>query len=202
MRALKIIGGGILAIVIILLALGSLLPSEYRVERSAEIAAPPEAVFAHVNSLKRWDAWSPWIARDKSIDNSFSGPDEGAGARVTWTSDGEGSGSQEITRSVPHTRIETHLDFGDQGSADADWTFEATSSGTRVTWGMHGDMPGPLGGLIASQMERFIGPDYEDGLTRLAKHVEAQPPPPPQQPEAAAGADAGPPADAGTAPAS
>ena len=186
MRAVKI--GGIIvgAIVLIVLTAGTVLPSDYRVERSIEIAASPEVVFGEVNSLKKWDAWSPWIARDESIQNSFSGPDEGVGATASWTSDNSGDGSQTIKVSRPHSRIETELNFGSQGSATADWRFEAAGDGTRVTWGMGGDMPGPLGGLMASRMDGWIGADYEDGLARLKKHVEALPEPEPE-PEPAAG---------------
>ncbi|MFW6066919.1 MAG: SRPBCC family protein [Myxococcota bacterium] len=172
MRALKISVLVVVALVVLVAIVGSLLPSEYRVERSALVEAPPELVFEQVNSFRSWDAWSPWIARDPSIENEFHGPAAGEGAKVTWTSDESGSGSQTIVVSEPPRRIETELDFGAVGTARADWTFEPTDTGTRVTWGMTGDAAGPLGGYFAPMMDDWIGPDYEDGLARLADHAE------------------------------
>src|SRR5258708_3350311 len=41
-----------------------LQPSGFSVERSASVAAPPAAVFALVDDLRAWDAWSPWSKLD------------------------------------------------------------------------------------------------------------------------------------------
>jgi uncharacterized protein (UPF0333 family) len=53
-----------LLILLVLLVAGSVAyvamqPSEFRVERTATIAATPAAVFAHVDDLHKWEAWSP-----------------------------------------------------------------------------------------------------------------------------------------------
>jgi carbon monoxide dehydrogenase subunit G len=173
MRVLKVIAIGIIAFSVLVFGIGAFLSKDFHVERSIEIDAPPEKVFAHVNSLKKWGAWSPWLARDPSIQNTYSGPDEGVGASVSWTSEGSGSGSQTIVASEPPSRIETQLDFGEMGQPTADWRFEPNGSGTTVTWGMTGSATGPLGGYFASMMDGMLGPDYEDGLARLKKVVES-----------------------------
>ena len=175
MRVLKIIAIGVIAVSILVFGIGAFLSRDFRVERSIEIAAPPEAVFAEVNSLERWNAWSPWIARDATIQNTYSGPPQGVGATVAWTSEGSGSGSQTITLSEPSSRIETQLDFGEMGQPTADWTFEPSGSGTKVTWGLTGTASGALGGYFASMMDGMLGPDYEDGLQRLKVVVESTP---------------------------
>lgn len=172
MKVLKIVGIAVGGLVAILLLLGSLLPKGFKVERSIEIGAPPAEVFAQVNSLKKWDAWSPWIAKDKTISNVFSGPEAGVGAKVSWTSDDSGAGTQVITLSEAPSRIESDLDFGDQGRSKAYWSFVPSPAGTTVTWGLKGDMPGPIGGLMATQMDSWVGKDYEDGLARLKRVAE------------------------------
>lgn len=35
-------------------------PAEFRVSRSATIAAPPDAVFSQINNLHRYAQWNPW----------------------------------------------------------------------------------------------------------------------------------------------
>ena len=174
MRVLKIVAVSFIVLSIVVFGIGAFLSKDFRVERTIEIAAPPEAVFDEVSSLQRWNAWSPWIAKDPTIRNTYEGPESGVGATVRWTSERSGSGSQTITRSDRPSRIETKLDFGEMGQPDADWTFEPSDGGTRVTWGMTGTASGPLGGYFATMMDGRLGPEYEDGLNRLKQVVEAK----------------------------
>ena len=59
-------------------------PAEFRVSRSARLAAPPEAVFVQVNELKRWEAWSPWAKKDPQMKQTYAGPAAGTGASTAW----------------------------------------------------------------------------------------------------------------------
>ena len=175
MRVLKLSALVLLALAVVVVGTGAILPKDFSIERSIEINASPEAVFDEVNSLKKWDAWSPWIARDPSIANAYSGPEAGVGAIVTWTSEKSGDGKQTITLSERPDRIETTLDFGDMGQPKAYWTFEPSGEGVKVTWGLNGTTSGPLGGYFARMMDDWVGADYEDGLARLKEVVEARP---------------------------
>ena len=51
-----------------------LQPADFRVERTATVAAPASDVFTHVNDLKKWDAWSPWAKLDPNAKVGFEGP--------------------------------------------------------------------------------------------------------------------------------
>lgn len=51
---------GLAAIVLVFAFVVALLPSDFRVARSATIAAPPAVVFSQVNDFHKWMAWSPW----------------------------------------------------------------------------------------------------------------------------------------------
>ena len=94
MRILKLAALILLALVVVVIGIGALLPKDFAVERSIEINASPEVVFDEVNSLRKWSAWSPWLARDPSIENTYSGPEAGVGATVVWTSEEAGDGTQ------------------------------------------------------------------------------------------------------------
>jgi len=59
----------------------ALQPSEFHVERKATIAAPPAAVFAHVDDLHKWEAWSPWAKLDPNAKVGYEGAP--AGKRAT-----------------------------------------------------------------------------------------------------------------------
>jgi carbon monoxide dehydrogenase subunit G len=175
MRVLKIAVLIIIALSVLVFGIGAFLSKDFQVERSIEIAAAPGVVFDEVNSLKNWKAWSPWLARDPSIQNTYSGPDSGVGAMVSWTSEKSGTGTQTITKSERPRRIEIELDFGDMGQPTSAWTFEPSGDGTKVTWALSGEAAGPLGGYFAKMMDGWVGKDYDDGLARLKQVIESAP---------------------------
>ena len=175
MRVVKLTVLILVALVVVVVGVGAFLPKDFAVERSIGINASPEAVFDEVSSLRKWDAWSPWLARDPSIENTYSGPEAGVGAKVSWSSEKSGDGTQTITLSERPTRIEMKLDFGDMGQPSAHWTFEPSGEGVQVTWGLTGTMSGVLGGYFARMMDDWVGADYEDGLARLKEVAEALP---------------------------
>src|SRR5690242_5339053 len=89
-------------VVVLFIILVASRPSEFRVTRSATIAAPPSAVFNHVNDLHRWEAWSPWAKLDPNAKNSFAGPEAGVGAVMAWVGNNKvGEGRMTITESRP-----------------------------------------------------------------------------------------------------
>src|SRR5437764_1072594 len=66
--------------------------------RSATIPAPPAAVFAQINDLHMWEAWSPWEKIDPAMKKTFDGPPAGAGASFAWTGNSSvGEGRVTIT---------------------------------------------------------------------------------------------------------
>ena len=67
------IAAAVVLVVGVLAALVAMQPSEFRIERSATIAAPAPAVFAQVNDFHNWQAWSPWAKLDPTAKNSFEG---------------------------------------------------------------------------------------------------------------------------------
>ncbi len=168
-RTLFVVG----AILVLMAVVGLFLPSHVRVERSTVIKAPAEQVFPHVNDLKQWAAWSPWYALEPDAEYQYTGPDAGQGATVQWQGEKVGNGTQIITASEAHERIDTSLDFGDQGKATSYWKFEPTDEGTRVTWGFETEVgSNPLSRWTGVMIEKLIGKDYEQGLAKLKEVVE------------------------------
>ncbi|MEM9247451.1 MAG: SRPBCC family protein [Pseudomonadota bacterium] len=167
---------GIVSLVVLLLAAGMLLPRSVEVTRSIEIETPPEAVFPLVNSLERTAEWSPWLGIDPDIETVYSGPSEGVGSKLDWTSEHPdvGNGSQEITESTPDSRVVTALDFGDMGTAYATFELSPDGGGTAVTWSLLADMgAGPIGRWMGLMMDGWVGPDYERGLANLKALAES-----------------------------
>src|SRR5258708_31056603 len=99
---LKIILIALAVIVVVFVAIVAVQPSDFRITRSATIAAPPEAVFAQVNGLHNWEAWSPWAKLDPAAKNTYERPAAGVGAAFTWAGNNKvGAGRMTITESPP-----------------------------------------------------------------------------------------------------
>ncbi len=175
MRILKWILGIVAVVIVAFIAIGMILPREVSVARSTEISAPPEAIFPHINSMKATEAWSPWLSLDPDNKLTYSGPEAGVGNKLEWASDhpNVGSGTQEITVSEQDKRVETALDFGDMGTATAQFLLEPSGDVTKVTWGFTTDMgAGPIGRWMGLMMDSWVGGDYERGLANLKDLVE------------------------------
>jgi hypothetical protein len=80
---LKIVVASV-AVIAAFAAFVALQPSEYRVARSATIAAPAPEVFAQVNDFHKWEGWSPWAKLDPNAKTAFEGASAGEGAVFAW----------------------------------------------------------------------------------------------------------------------
>ena len=172
----------------LVLAIGLVLPSKYRVERSTVLQAPPEAVYRHVASLQRWQEWAPWnVKRYPGSQWTFGGPAEGVGAVRSWTGEDVGQGTLSLTEADPKTGVAYEVSVA-QGRylAQGRISFAPEGSGTRVTWVDEGGIGGnPLAHYLVPFIRSRLGADMERGLARLAKvaHEHSLPGAPTPEPE-------------------
>jgi uncharacterized protein YndB with AHSA1/START domain len=171
---------GIFFLVIIVLAVGVafLLPSQYKVERTVVIQAKPEAIYPLVSQLKRWEEWSPWTKElDPTMTQTYSGPEGGTGAVMSWTGERTGSGSMKVTKGDPAHGIAYDLDFENGGSTSSGVIlFEPEADGgTQVRWTNVGDAGlNPVRRYINLMLDKWIGEDFRKGLDKLKQKVEAK----------------------------
>ena len=176
MRFLKRLGVGLVLLLGAAAVAVWFQPDDYRLTRTAVIAAPPATVFAQVNDLRKWDDWSPWAKLDPAAKVTFSGPQAGVGASFKWDgNDKVGAGTMTITESKPNERIATRTDFVKPfaGTSNADFIFSASGDQTNVIWTMSGthNFIGKAMCLVMS-MEAMLGPDFERGLAQLKQVSE------------------------------
>ena len=152
------------------------LPSKWEVVRRREVAAPPERVFALLDDLRAWRAWSPW--REDAYPGlvfRYAGPPRGPGAEVSWNSEATGDGLLRIVESAPPRRLAFTMSF-QRGRIRARDTLslEALPGGrTRVTWTDRGTLGRTLlGRLSLPVVEESMGRDLERGLAALATVCE------------------------------
>jgi hypothetical protein len=152
-------------------------PAEFRVTRSASFAAPTAVVFAQVNELKKWQAWSPWAKKDPQMKQSYEGPAAGVGAVTSWQGNKDvGEGRMTIVESRASELIRIKLEFFKPFAAtnSAEFAFKPEGGRTVVTWSMQGsnNFIGKAMGLLFD-FDKMIGSDFEAGLAGIKAIVEA-----------------------------
>ena len=171
----------LIGIVVVFLIIVATRPADFRVTRSTTISAPAPAVFAQVNGLKKWEAWSPWAKIDPNMKQTYEGPASGVGAISRWAGNNEvGEGHMTITESRPNELVRFNLEFFKPmaGTSTAEFTFKPEGNQTTVTWSMAGK-----NNFIAKamcmfmNMDKMVGGQFEQGLAAMKSIVEAAPKP-------------------------
>jgi carbon monoxide dehydrogenase subunit G len=184
MKALKIIGIILAAIIVIILAAVFMQPAKGHVEKSVTINAPASAIFPHMNDLKKFVVWSPWSKMDPTAKQTFEGAVAGVGAKMAWDGPVTKTGSQWIVESVENERVKTGLAFGgEEGQSWSEFKLSPEGNGTKVIWTFDGENKGFAGKAMWLVMNPMLGSQFEDGLKDLKTLVESAPAPlPPTEP--------------------
>jgi len=156
-------------------------PDAFRIERTAEIEAHPDAIFPLLDDFRRWAEWSPWEGKDPAMKRTYVGAPAGEGAVYAWRGNrAVGAGRMEIVETSPPLRLLIDLHFLKPFEArnKAEFTLEpagsAAGAATRVTWAMHGRAHPMMKtmGLVVN-MDRMVGRDFETGLANLKRVSES-----------------------------
>jgi hypothetical protein len=169
----------ILALVIALAAVvgyASTRPGSFVLTRRAHIRAPSSRVFPLIADFRQWAHWSPWEKIDPALERRHSGAERGVGAVYEWRGTKAGQGRMEITDIQTDRQVNLNLDFIKPFKAHnaVVFTLDERDGGTDVTWTMSGRQG--LGGKIMSifmNMERLVGPSFDEGLAAIKHNSEA-----------------------------
>jgi hypothetical protein len=150
----------------------------FAITRSTVVDASPARLHELVDDFHEWRAWSPWEDLDPDLQRVYTGPDAGVGAHYAWKGNRRaGTGSMEIT-ALSADRVDVRLIFSMPFPADNKVSFvftPAPDGRVEVTWTMAGEHPSGAKGLLMRlvPMDRFVGRDFERGLSRLKALAEA-----------------------------
>ena len=176
MKTLSIIG------IIVAVLLGAVLiyaatkPDVFRVQRVANIKAPPEKIFPLINDLHGFGAWSPYEKKDPAMKRTFSGAPSGKGAVYEWDGDKNvGQGRMEISDTSPPSKVTIRLDFLRPFEAHnmVEFTLAAKGEYTDVTWAMQGPVTYVAKIMhVFFDMDSMVGKDFDAGLANLKTIAE------------------------------
>jgi hypothetical protein len=169
----------IAAIIVVFLIIVAMQPGEFRVTRSADVAAPQAAVFDQVNDLHKFEKWNPWGKIDPAMKVSYEGAAAGVGSVYKWAGNKEvGEGQMTITESRPSDLVRIKLEFFKPFAsvADTEFTFKPQGHQTAVTWSMSGKNNFIAKAMcLFMSMDKMIGGQFENGLADMKTIVEAAP---------------------------
>jgi uncharacterized protein YndB with AHSA1/START domain len=144
LRILILIVGGLVALVLLMVAVGYALPIGHVATREARLAVPPDRVF---NALREVEKFPTWRSGVKTVEVLATTP------ALRWREGGDDDITFEMESAAPPRRMVTRiadrsLPFG--GS----WTYELTgeNGGTRLVITENGEVYNPLFRL----MSRFV----------------------------------------------
>lgn len=169
MNPIKAVISVLAVLLLAFVTVGFLLSGEWQASRSAVVAAPPEQLFDHLDSVEGWSRWSPM----PFVEGDVSGPPTGEGARLAWDDPQWGQGVWTLTESDRPTSMAYRVEVED-GAMVTLGRVELTpvDGGTRVTWTETGDFGwNPLLSFMALGMDRMQGDEMEKSLAALQELV-------------------------------
>lgn len=191
LRVAQIVLGSLLAVALLLVGLGLILPRHWHVEASIMINAPPAAIHARVDDLHHWPHWAQWNQSALAPQNHVGTPSSGRGATLTWYGRAEASdklttGEVRIVRSDPSLGVWFESRTMGGAPSRASLTYNAKPGVTEVIWLDDGELPPIVGGLFRDLFQKRLAQHMQAGLEKLKDLVErggsvnsAPPPPPP-----------------------
>lgn len=179
MKVIKFLLGAALGAILILVAIGFLLPSHWRVERSVVIKAAPEKIYPYIANFKTgWPQWNAFDKEDPDTLYVYKGPDEGEGASRAWTSKKIGNGVQRITKADLQNGVDFEIAMEGAGFVlYGSINMEKHPEGTKVIWKDAGDMgANPIYKIMGYLMDPMMGQTLQKSLDKLKDIVEEKKP--------------------------
>ena len=165
----------VVAILLGLMLVGFILPSEYKVQRSIVINAPSEKIFPHLINLKKWRDWGVWYKNAPDMIIEYTGPEAEVGMTSRWGSETQGNSEMTIIAFEENRRLIYSLSFPDMPMpSTGEFLLRQVEGGTEVQWMDYGDVGiNPINHYLAFLMDDILGPDFEMGLENLKMIAES-----------------------------
>jgi uncharacterized protein YndB with AHSA1/START domain len=168
---IKAISLAVAVLVAAVLLYAATQPDTFRIERAADIKAPPEKIYAILEDFGRAPEWSPFEKKDPNMKRSRRGPPKGVGAVYAFEGNKDvGTGELQVLETNPPSGLRLRLDMKEpfEGSNVIEYTLKPANDTTRVTWSITGPMPFISKVMcLFIDMDKMVGRDFEAGLAAL-----------------------------------
>jgi effector-binding domain-containing protein len=169
----------LLIIIAAIVALMFTEPQDITVVRTTLIKAPKEAAFDQIVHFTNWPNWDPWSRLDSGkMKRTLYGTDGTPGSGYTWVGDKTGAGDMRDS-AIDGTSLLYRLAITQPYASNAWGYLKAadTAGMTKVTWTCTMHFGRPMNAmLIFMNMDKMLGPDFENGLNNMKNYLESKVP--------------------------
>jgi effector-binding domain-containing protein len=162
----------LLALVLIFIILGIVLPKNVHVTVTDKVNAPANYVFNYLNDIRNNTEWNPWIEEDPEMKLSFEEPHIGEGASYSWTSEKSGNGTMNYLSVMENRSIETEVLFEGFSPSTSIYTIDDTGPETsELSWSFESKLGFPFN-VFGFVFKMMIRKSYKKGLKNISNFVE------------------------------
>ena len=169
-------------VAVLFVVVGVLLPANRTLVEQVETNRRQTIVFDTINSFRRFHEWHPMALYDPRMGIERSGPEEGEGATMSYSSDvrNVGTGKWTIVESVPRREVKIAIEDDRQGTnKQTTFALRPTGRGGRniqITQTYSVDYGWNLLGRYAGlYVDRTAGDDIKRGAANLANLLASMP---------------------------
>ena len=156
--------------------IGWLLPRNITIERAIGIDKSADAIFPWIANLRTWPEWTVWNQKeDPSLAYTYSGPESGLGAAMSWTAKKMGDGMLTISDAKPDRFIRYEMRMKDRPIVvRGNIELESVGGGaTLVMWFDHIKLGvNPLRRWLGLLLKPMMGKAFHRNLTGLRTAAE------------------------------
>ncbi|MFN0274243.1 MAG: SRPBCC family protein [Chitinophagales bacterium] len=170
----EIIFGVLAGIFVLVVLIGTFLPSKLKFSRTLSIDAERKTIFGYLEDLHKWKLWSQWSPEnDAPITFTHEGKEKGSGAMMRWKGRKMGAGKIEIKECVPHKFLMAEISFSSGFKLQSFFELIQDGNTTHVTWRMEGKIKRfGVARFIGLMIPRWMGKDMQTALKILKMHSE------------------------------
>ncbi len=179
MRIIKRILVFVVVLIALLLILAAFVDGHLKIDRTADVRAPRDTVWQHVNSIAALNTWNPFLKKDPNVKISYEGTQGAPGSKMCFASEmkGLGSGCETLLAVNAPVSVDGIVEFEKPNKRVVHFsvTLDSIASGTRVSWRSSAELPYPFRLIkLFANFDKTIGTDLEHGLQTLKSESEAR----------------------------
>ena len=101
MKILKFIGMGLVTLIVLLLIVATILPSQAHISRTIEIQGDALTIYNTIADFNNYKKWNPWSQKEPSAENEMGGKPLMPGHSWHWKGTEIGEGSLTLDKLDP-----------------------------------------------------------------------------------------------------
>lgn len=160
-------------IIFLIAFVGFLLPKKVFIERSVTIQADDQTIWREISDFENFQIWNPWAEKDPNMKVEITGL--GKGSKYAWSGNKNvRTGSMMIIDLYENEKVDFELKFGQSANPSfSSLIMKKENDGFKISWTLDTDMGNnPAGRYMGLFMDKFVGQDYEKGLSNLKMRCE------------------------------